>query len=333
MNNVLLSIIIPCYNSATFLDKTLKNLSEQGLTGCEIILVDDGSTDKTLSIMKKFASIHTEKIVQIISQKNLGVSVARNVGVKVAKGQFICFLDSDDELAPNTIDFYKQKITNNLDVDFFTFAYKKVKNSVSKEYRMLKENRFESMYSGEEALERYLLKKFPIHICSLIVRKNFLIENQIFFSPGVKIGEDTEFILRVLLGCKKVFYSSRICFLYLIRANSVTETNTYSKENFESFLIKKNLLRKLPSRDIERNINFYLDNFYFFSLLKYLKVKQFNFEITNGFIENKEIFKKPFTHVKGLRTLIFIIFRYVPVRLLLYLFKKEKVNRRLFNEK
>lgn len=89
-----ISIIVPVYNTEKFLEKCLNSLINQTLKDIEIICINDGSTDKSLQILEKFAN--KDKRIQIINQTNSGLSVARNIGIKKAKGEYIGFVDSDD---------------------------------------------------------------------------------------------------------------------------------------------------------------------------------------------------------------------------------------------
>ena len=97
--NRLVSIIIPAHNAAAWLAATIRSAQEQTWPELEIIIIDDGSTDKTLAIANSFKS---DRII-IISQKNCGAAAARNVGLKIARGRFVQFLDADDLLAPDKI--------------------------------------------------------------------------------------------------------------------------------------------------------------------------------------------------------------------------------------
>ena len=119
---MLLSIIIPCYNSARFITATLDMLVEQGLQDCEIIVVNDGSTDSTAELVERYT--HTYPNITLINKCNEGVSVARNTGINVANGEYIYFLDSDDTLSPGTLTFFKETIVANLDTEMFAFGYK-----------------------------------------------------------------------------------------------------------------------------------------------------------------------------------------------------------------
>ena len=90
----LISVIIPCYNAEQSITRTICSVLEQTYKNLEIIIIDDGSTDKTSEILKKYAAIDGR--IKIISQNNAGVSVARNVGINCATGEYLIFLDADD---------------------------------------------------------------------------------------------------------------------------------------------------------------------------------------------------------------------------------------------
>ena len=102
------SVIIPIYNVETYLPQCLDSIINQTLKEIEIICVDDGSTDKSLDILKEYAK--KDKRVAIITQKNLHAGVARNAGLSQAKGEYISFLDSDDFCEPEMFEKMYQVI-------------------------------------------------------------------------------------------------------------------------------------------------------------------------------------------------------------------------------
>ena len=101
-NNKLISVIIPCYNSGDYLERAIDSVLNQTWPEFEIILVNDGSFDeKTLKILNSYSSA---KNLQLINQKNYGLSAARNKGVKYSNGSYLFFLDSDDWIEPDTLE-------------------------------------------------------------------------------------------------------------------------------------------------------------------------------------------------------------------------------------
>ena len=113
-SNPLVSVIVPIYNVGEYLDQCLKSLMNQTLKNIEIICIDDGSSDNSLSIMQNFA--HVDKRFKIFSQANSGVSASRNKGIQIATGSYLTFVDGDDWLDLNMCEVMLQlALTNNAD--------------------------------------------------------------------------------------------------------------------------------------------------------------------------------------------------------------------------
>ena len=110
-----ISIIIPVYNAEQYLEDCLLSISQQTFGDFEILAVNDGSTDRSLEILKKYQE--KEPRLKVFSQENKGVSAARNLGVEYAKGEYIIFLDSDDYIENNMIEsLLKVAIENQSDI-------------------------------------------------------------------------------------------------------------------------------------------------------------------------------------------------------------------------
>lgn len=120
MNQDLFSIIIPVYNAEKYLNTCISSILAQTYTHYELILVDDGSTDQSSEICNRYAA--QDRRISVIHQKNGGVSRARNKGIDAAKGKWICFVDSDDEVKPNWLEYY----ANNADADLLIQSIIKV---------------------------------------------------------------------------------------------------------------------------------------------------------------------------------------------------------------
>ena len=101
--NPLISIITPVYNVEQYLDACLQSILKQTYSTLEIILINDESTDKSGTICDEYQKKYNN--IKVIHQKNSGPSIARNAGIDVAKGDYICFVDSDDIVSENFIDF------------------------------------------------------------------------------------------------------------------------------------------------------------------------------------------------------------------------------------
>lgn len=123
------SIIVPVYNSQEFLHKCLDSLVNQTLHDIEIICIDDGSTDDSLSILREYANADNRVIV--ITQQNSGPSVARNKGLSIAKGKYILFVDSDDWLEYDACCILKYELIKN-PVDIAIFRHATIENNIQK---------------------------------------------------------------------------------------------------------------------------------------------------------------------------------------------------------
>ena len=116
--NRIISVIIPIFNAEKYLRKCLDSVCNQTYPFLQIILIDDGSTDSSLSICREYC--FKDERFELISQENKGVSAARNIGIDRAKGAFISFVDADDYLKPNTYEKAIEKIGDS-DAIFFGF--------------------------------------------------------------------------------------------------------------------------------------------------------------------------------------------------------------------
>lgn len=317
----LISIIIPCYNSGKFIESTIEMLLEQSLSECELILINDGSTDDTLQILKQYESYG---VIRFVNQSNQGVSIARNEGIRIAKGKYIYFLDSDDTLADDTLSHFKNVLTAYPNCQMYAFGYEtKMGGKTGKHYIFPQYN--DQIFSGQEILKRFLSKKFCIHICSGIYERQFLLEHKLNFKSGVKIGEDILFILQSLQQANQIYYSKRLTFIYQIRGDSAMQGySSYSKEQYCSHTLLREYLLPIADNDktIRNTIYFFLLFSYLSNLRYYLRSDLKDKDLNDKFIKDGNIrYKSNFTN--NLRVwLLMKISVFIPLRLILYIMKR-----------
>ena len=252
--NYLLSIIIPVYNSERFISKTLDMLIAQGIDDCEIIIIDDGSTDKTREIIRGYKNKYEN--IRIMEQEHSGVSIGRNKGIEIATGKYIFFLDSDDTLEDGTLDFYKECIRNNQNAEIIAFSFKKTfPDSKSILYESKKYDK--KCLTNKELIKAYFGKYLIINICSFIISREFLRNNNLCFAPGVRIGEDVELIVKAIYFCKVFKYYARPCFVYQSRSDS-----TFGSEGNFTLERLTGLSRRLEFLDENNKINNPYINFF-----------------------------------------------------------------------
>ncbi|PIJ89655.1 hypothetical protein BL250_15275 [Erwinia sp. OLTSP20] len=116
----LLSIIVPCYNCADYIEECLTSVLAYLPDNCELIIINDGSTDNSLNKIEKICQKHTKKQIKLLNQDNRGVSIARNAGINVCRGKYLTFLDADDYYQPAFWQVFPAILTNS-DYDIFEF--------------------------------------------------------------------------------------------------------------------------------------------------------------------------------------------------------------------
>ena len=212
------SVVIPLYNKQNYIERTLRSVLKQTCQDFEIIVVDDGSTDDSLKEAEKVCS---DKI-QIIQQKNLGVAVARNTGIAHAKGQYISFLDADDEWKECYLETIDALVNKYQQSDIYVTAYRvhlgegKYKNSTQLE-------------PAEGCLDSYWLtfqKGYDFVWTSVTTVKKETLLKAGCFKAGEKIGQDLDMWARVARINPHVAYSAKICAEY----NRFAESNARTRE-------------------------------------------------------------------------------------------------------
>ena len=204
MSNPLVSIIIPAYNSEKYIAETLTSVLSQAYRPIEIIVVDDGSTDKTAKILKGCQTDKTNESSEInltyIYQQNSGPSKARNTGIKAAKGEYIAFLDADDLWTKTKLEKQVNYMTNNSDVslvfgDMSVFDSKGIIIDSS-----FKKYGYPQCDEGRKVLNAFenLLERNYISTGTVFLKKGCF-NKAGYFDESIRHGEDYDLWLRVSL--------------------------------------------------------------------------------------------------------------------------------------
>lgn len=222
------SIIIPVYNVETYLQQCLDSVINQSFKDFEVIIINDGSTDKSLSLCELFALKH--KHVKLINQKNQGLSSARNSGMAMASGKYIWFVDSDDYIQKNSLEIlYIYLSESSLDVLGFSNYH------FIEETQLLRENNINSestVLSNLELIDQNLL--FEIAPWIYVYKHDFLKEHTINFREDIKIHEDEFYLIEVLSKLKSIKFIADRLYIYRIRANSLMRSDRI-KDKLYSF--------------------------------------------------------------------------------------------------
>lgn len=264
-----LSIIVPIYNVEPYLRKCVESLLTQDLDPAEyeIILVDDGSPDGCPAICDEYAALsetnHQSRMPHIIAihQENGGLSAARNTGTMAAKGDYVCFVDSDDYWEPNVLGGLMAQVErDNLDVLRFQWqnvndAYEVFNPNKSDPYRLedyssdvttgvdFLNTRFGyACYAVQFIIRRSLLVGECSTQCSVLSAQESAITNhksQILFTPNLHF-EDTDWTPRMLLAAQRVASTDTMVYDYLVREGSITKVGANldkKRRNIEDSMI------------------------------------------------------------------------------------------------
>lgn len=218
MDEDLISVVIPVYNIGKWISKCLSSLMRQSYTNIEIIVVNDGSTDNSLSICEQFQE--KDARVRIITQKNQGLSAARNTGIINAKGEFIIFVDGDDYLQENAIK-YAFEATQKVDADMCIFQYEYVEDSGEIIHKNKKNNK-ELVMTGEEAVQRLLTDDSigGVVAWGKLYRKKLFDVHELMFPVDV-YHEDCFFTYKACFYSSRVVYIPFSGYMYVQRSGSI----------------------------------------------------------------------------------------------------------------
>ena len=249
---VKVSVILPIYNVAPYLDETFTALINQSLREIEIIAVNDGSVDDSENIIKKFAL--QDSRITYFSQENQGQSAARNLALKHAKGEYVYFMDSDDVIDTNALQLcydYAEKTK----ADFIFFdgdtIQEKGANGISWNYSRSYMFEEDTRYEGEALLNQMLdTSKHNCVVWLLFIRHDFLKRIHLQFFPGI-IHEDELYTTQLTLQSKNIYCLKQTLVWHRIRQAS-TMGKHYSKRNINCYLTVIDELLKWQDSPVTR---------------------------------------------------------------------------------
>ncbi len=208
--NVKVSIIIPVYNVSSFLDKCISSCISQSFKDIEIIVVNDGSTDDSIQIIRKYAA--EDKRIVVVDEENQGVMFARKLGLDIARGEYVFYLDGDDFIEENTIEILFQK-TIDQGADYVIGRFYEVLNGVKKR----------TFNTGFDELSGPNLLTYILghgwNLCGRLIKKSLF--DGIIYKP-IYMGDDLFVNMQVTPKVKKAAWVDAYVYDYVRHAASVT---------------------------------------------------------------------------------------------------------------
>ena len=280
MKNILISIIVPIYNSEKYLESFFTSIDNQKYENYELILVNDGSKDKSEQQCQKYLKKNNRS--KYYYKDNSGVSDTRNYGIKKAKGDYICFVDSDDIISEDfLLDFIdaiddktesiicckNAEFVNEQDIKNVTNKSKNIKEFVGK-------NKYDLIYT-----------EYSGYATNKLFKRNTIINNNIFFNQEIGMCEDLLFVFSYLKYVKKIICIEKINYYYRISKKSASKSLENEKwfSIFKAYdEIKKDLRLCSP---FFTNKFYYMYNYY----IQYAKYRSKYIKNSNHYIEIKNM--------------------------------------------
>lgn len=263
-----ISIIIPLYNKQKTIEKCLSSIQNQSFKKFEVLVIDDGSTDNSGIIAKRFCDTDTRFL--FFTQKNMGVSAARNLGLINARGKYVFFIDADDYIDSNYIEkYYKYN-----QFDLVMGGYELIKNKHILEIIKPK-NQVISIKNWDVFFNEEMLC-FIVMPWAKMYNLDIIKKNNIFFDNNTDYGEDTIFVfeyLKHLNSIKKISYSG---YKNVIFSNTLSRKKRKNIWKINKYLV--NALNKVT--DYKYNENWTL-----------MFVRAINISLRNGFDKKKDFYK------------------------------------------
>ena len=216
-----LSIIIPMYNAEKYITRLLVSCYQQDLEESlyEVIVIDDGSIDKSKDIVSEWQRTHTNLVYRY--QDNAGQGLARNYGLSIAQGEYVWFVDSDDEIEQNCLGkLVEEAFSKELDMLFCNevLKFEDGRPDQKGDYEGML---YDKICSGEECFKRGF---YAYAVSQCLIKQKLLKERQLLFKPK-RIGEDAELCYHLMAYAGRVVFIHDTFYIYHVNGNSVTQAN------------------------------------------------------------------------------------------------------------
>lgn len=278
MNN-LVSIIVPIYNVDRYLDECIHSIVNQTYRNLEIILINDGSKDKSYDICKKYANLDNRII--LIDKENGGSASAKNYGLKIATGDYIAFVDSDDFIENDMIEYMVEQIVKtNVDIIQCEFV------NLYKDSNHVNQSQIETkILSSQEFLRLFLIEWKNSLFWNKLFKKE-VIEN-LYFQEGRCI-DDEFFTYKCVINSTNIAVSNKIVYNYRMRKSSVMRSETSQRQ-----ILRDRIDYLIERYEIITSIYKELDNEFLENMLTYFLIISRNYYINENLINYMKNILKP----------------------------------------
>lgn len=275
INKPIISVIVPVYNTELYLKRSLESILNQSLKEIEIICINDGSTDNSLSILKEYEQVDSR--IKVLNQKNQGLSVVRNIGIKISRAENIIFFDSDDTIDKDML----IKLYNKMQLDKSDIVYTRCKYLFN-DGTLEKESVEINLKSKEEFIEGLISNKLPPSASLSLIKKDLFFKNNVFY-PENLYYEDLATAYKLFFFSKRISVVNESLYNYYRYVPS-SISNRFTIKHIDDFFVIINDTKQFLQNNgiIEKYENNLTERFY--QTLYYILSKAFLNKINNDIV-------------------------------------------------
>ncbi|MEH2286789.1 glycosyltransferase family 2 protein [Nostoc sp.] len=278
--NPKVSVIIPAYNTETYIGKAIESALKQTLTDIEVIMVDDGSSDKTVEVAKSFTD---QRLKVIVNQQNLGAATARNRALRAARGEWIAVLDSDDWYAPERLEKLVS-LANKTNADMIADDIFFIKDGATSPWSTL-------IQEGGELIDKILqidivyfvetdiFGKAGLHLglSKPLFKREFLVKHGIEYDDEIRMGQDFWIDMKCLIKGARFFIEPKPYYFYRSRPGSLVYQSKLPRLNQSckaaKYFMQQDVVKKNPAlmRALSYNLSVFQKNLAYFQVVEPIK--------------------------------------------------------------
>ncbi len=227
-----ISIVIPIYNAGYFITRCFESVSKQNYKNIECLFIDDCSPDSSNDILQEMISAYKGPIQFSIvkHEKNKGLSGARNTGTRLANGDYIYYLDSDDDITPNCIHSLVDIALKYENVDIVQGATNTIPPLTGRDWRDIRGNSFPIFSNDRTWIRQHFFSKpnIPVNAWNKLIRREFLLENNLFFKEGL-VHEDEHWMFFVAKKIESIAFCEQVYYNHYIVPGSIIQSGNIHK--------------------------------------------------------------------------------------------------------
>lgn len=291
--NPLVSIIVPVYNVSDFIERCLNSIISQTYNNIECLIIDDVTPDDSIAKCEKIIANYNGpiKFTIIHREENGGLSAARNTGTEASNGDYLYYIDSDDDITPNCIEKLMSFVIEDNSIEMVQGNYLKI-NDESEELGKSEDIR---ILSNDDAREMFLAqRKINEFVWNKILKRSFIVDNHLYNKKGL-INQDLHWMYHVLKCLKNARLCKDVTYYYRIRPGSIVTSSSKLKQGNSYAIIYNEILDSLTPGKERGELYGYLYNFSY-AIVSY---KKFAPELTPVYRKYKKMVRKYGTFYYG----------------------------------